>query len=81
MRSEATIHLVYPPDHSILEKRPSIGCDLAKMKPLRTPRADGSEGSRRRIKKAADAIAVCVFNLSHRGAALSGLCRKKVPHD
>lgn len=45
MRSEATIHLVYPPDHSILEKRPSIGCDLAKMESLRTPRADGSEGS------------------------------------
>lgn len=45
MRSETTIHLVYPPDHSILEKRPFIGYDLAKMKPLRTPRADGSEGS------------------------------------
>lgn len=54
MRSEATIHLVYPPDHSILEKRPSIGCDLAKMKPLRTPRADEPKKSWTKLRKTAD---------------------------
>ena len=45
MQNETSIHLVDLPDHGILEKRTPIGCDSAKMRPLRTPRADEPEKS------------------------------------